>query len=70
MTPIDKAIEIVGGQISLASKLGVNQSFISQIRTGARPIPATLCPKIQKVTGNQIKCAELRPDVFEVEEAA
>ncbi|NIB43777.1 helix-turn-helix domain-containing protein [Pseudomaricurvus alkylphenolicus] len=70
MKPIDKAIEIAGGQTALADKLGVTQGFISQLKTGARPIPATLCSDIEEAVGREVTREDLRPDVFKPSDAA
>lgn len=70
MNPIDRAIDILDGQGPLAEAIGVKQSFISQIRTGARPIPAARCADIEEATGGKVTCCELRPDVFKKTKAA
>lgn len=62
MTPIQQAVEIAGGQASLARMLGVSGSFVSQLVAGHRPVPAKKCAAIEKATG--ITREELRPDIF------
>lgn len=49
--------------VSLAEKIGVTPGFISQWRTGLRPIPDDLCPRIEQSTGGTVSCEELRPDL-------
>jgi len=46
----------------LADFLGVHVSFISQIKTGHRKMPAKYCMKISKEFN--IPVEELRPDIF------
>lgn len=64
MTPIERAVELAGGQTSLATLIGVTPSFVSQWVTGARPIPATRCIAIEAATTGRVTREELRPDVF------
>ncbi|WP_020163770.1 transcriptional regulator [Methyloversatilis discipulorum] len=48
---------------SLAAKLEVTPSFISQIVTGRKPVPAERCSEIERATGGAVTCEELRPDL-------
>ena len=64
MSPIQKAVDVVGGQSRLADLLGVSPSFVSQWVAGARPVPATRCGAIESATGGKVSRADLRPDVF------
>lgn len=65
MHPIKRAAEIAGGtQRHLADALGVSPSFISQWLSGIRKVPASMCQDIEDLTGGEVKCEELRPDVF------
>lgn len=64
MSPIERAVDAVGGQSRLAELLGVSASFVSQWVAGARPIPATRCRAIEEATGGVVSRSDLRPDVF------
>lgn len=46
---------------SLAKKLGVTDSFISQWRTGYRPVPVEYCAQIEKATNGLVTRQHLRP---------
>lgn len=69
MRPIDKAIQILGGQKRLAVVLSANrekpvtnQAIWNWVHRGDR-VPAEYCPTIEKETGQQVLCEHLRPDV-------
>lgn len=64
MTPIQKAVEIAGGQNRLAEQIGVSHSFINQCLKGVRPIPAIRCRDIEIATGGEVTRAQLRPDIY------
>lgn len=71
MNPIKKAIAVVGTtQKEFAERLGVSAPFISQIASGLRRVPAELCQDIEDMTGGEVTCQELRPDVFRGNKAA
>lgn len=53
----------LGGVARLAAHLGVSPSAVSQWVHGRRPLPARHCPAIERLTGGQIRCEDLRPDV-------
>lgn len=69
MTPIQKAVEIAGGQASLARSISVSASFVNQLVLGKRPVPPTLCLPIEQAVEGKITRAQLRPDVFGTEAA-
>lgn len=48
---------------ALAEAVGVSQVMISQWKTGARRVPAEMCPDIERATGGAVRCEDLRPDV-------
>lgn len=50
-------------QAEVARAIGVPIALISQWKTGTRPVPASRCPTIERVTGGLVTCEELRPDV-------
>lgn len=64
MTPLEKAIKCVGGVTALADSIGTQQSFVSQWKCSARPIPARWCIPIEDATGGEVTRYDLRPDVF------
>lgn len=47
----------------LASRLSVPPSLISQWASGSRPVPPARCPDIERLTGGEVTCEELCPDV-------
>jgi len=58
-----KAIALLGGRASLARAIGVQRGMIWQWEhNGVRITPAA-CPLIEKATGGQVRCEELRPDI-------
>ena len=48
---------------SLAKKIAIPQSLISQWRLGVRQVPAERCPEIERATDGAVRCEDLRPDV-------
>jgi DNA-binding transcriptional regulator YdaS (Cro superfamily) len=63
MTPIAKAIEILGSQAELARRLGVSPPFVSQLLSGERPIPLQHAISIEKETAGAVTVETLRPDI-------
>jgi DNA-binding transcriptional regulator YdaS (Cro superfamily) len=61
--PIDRAADIVGSQVALASLLGVSKAAVNQWKDPGRKVPAEKCPAIEKATGGAVRCEDLRPDV-------
>lgn len=47
---------------SLAKKLNVPSSLVSQWKTGVRPIPIERCPAIESATSGAVTRRDLRPD--------
>jgi DNA-binding transcriptional regulator YdaS (Cro superfamily) len=64
MSPIEKAVSLVGGQANLAKAIGVSASFVNQWVTGVRPVPPTRCRSVEEATGGAVTRFDLRPDVF------
>lgn len=65
---IADAIAVVGSGAALASAIDRSPQFVSQMlkgedEEGGRPVPAELCPAIERATGGRVRCEELRPDV-------
>lgn len=51
-----------GTSARLAEQLGVTPGFVSQWRTGHRPVPIEHCAEIERATDGQVTRQELRPD--------
>jgi DNA-binding transcriptional regulator YdaS (Cro superfamily) len=62
MTPIQKAISILGGASALARFIGVTPQAACNYRDG-REVPAEFCPTIERATNGAVRCEDLRPDV-------
>jgi DNA-binding transcriptional regulator YdaS (Cro superfamily) len=66
MTP-EKAVELavhhIGSMQALAEKLGVTKGAVSQWKLPGRRVPAEHCPQIERLTGGEVCCEDLRPDV-------
>jgi DNA-binding transcriptional regulator YdaS (Cro superfamily) len=60
-SPIERACSVAGGQAALGRGIGVSAAMVNQWVRGLRPIPAHLCPEIEKLTG--IRCEELNDRV-------
>ncbi|MBR0568383.1 helix-turn-helix domain-containing protein [Azoarcus sp. L1K30] len=50
-------------QAKLAKAIGVPPVLVHQWAHGKRPVPAERCPAIEKETGGEVRCEDLRPDV-------
>lgn len=61
-TAIERAINAAGGQVALASTLGVTPQAISQWKKNG--VPADRALAVQIATGNVVLCHELCPDKF------
>ncbi len=60
---VKRAWDALGGCVQLASRLGVSQPAVSMWHTGLRRVPLHVCIEIEKLTGSQVRCEDLRPDV-------
>lgn len=58
MTPIERAVQIVGSQQALGEKLGVTQGRISQFVSG-EPIDVRHFPSIEAATSGQVTAGQL-----------
>lgn len=66
MEPIERAVQIVGGQTKLARHIGgpVKQAHVwNWLHKGTR-VPAEHCLAIERATGGAVTRYALRPDVF------
>jgi DNA-binding transcriptional regulator YdaS (Cro superfamily) len=52
-----------GAQSRLAAAMGIHAPMLSQWASGARRVPAERCPEIERATGGQVRCEDLRPDI-------
>jgi DNA-binding transcriptional regulator YdaS (Cro superfamily) len=62
MMHLDTYLSTVETAVRLASKLGVTPGFVSQWRTGVRPVPIAHCVAIEKATQGMVTRKDLRPD--------
>ena len=60
-SPIERACSIAGGQAALGRGVGVSAAMVNQWVRGIRPIPAHVCPEIEKLTN--VRCEELNQRV-------
>lgn len=67
-SPLQRAVEIAGGQSALAKAIGVKQAHIWHWLNRAKQVPAQHAIAIEKATGGKVKRHELRPDVYPIEE--
>lgn len=63
MNSIRKAIDLCGGPAKVAALLEVTTQAVCFWRDGKRGLPAEHCPTIERATGGQVSCEDLRPDV-------
>ena len=59
-----KAVNLSGGQLALARKIGVSQGHLWCWLHRDKKVPAERCADIEQATGGAVTCADLRPDVF------
>jgi DNA-binding transcriptional regulator YdaS (Cro superfamily) len=62
MMNLETYLSTVDTAVSLASKLGITPGFVSQWRTGVRPIPIERCVAIEQATEGVVTRRDLRPD--------
>ena len=64
-TPLERAVELCGGQAGLARRIGSSQQSVAYWLTKAvRGVPAEMVPAIEQATGFQVTRHDLRPDIF------
>lgn len=60
-------LELLNAQRGLAAEVaraaGVSRPYIWQCASGARKLPAEVCPAIEQATKGRVNCEQLRPDV-------
>jgi DNA-binding transcriptional regulator YdaS (Cro superfamily) len=59
---LNKAIKLLGGLQEAQRLLGLNTYQSIQAWRRSR-VPAEYCPTIEKATGGQVRCEDLRPDM-------
>lgn len=60
-----KAIEIAGGQTTLANALKIRQNRVSNwLNRDQQVVPAEFCISIEKITDGAVTRYDLRPDIF------
>lgn len=62
MNGYQRAVEILGSQVNLALKLGVNAMTVSQWKR--RGVPGERVIPIYQATGGRVTPHELRPDLY------
>lgn len=60
-TPLKKAAKLVGTEAALAEAIGCTRQRLHQWHR--RGIPTDFVPLIERATGGQIRCEELKPEV-------
>lgn len=68
-TPIQKSIEIVGGQTALARSCGVRYQAVQKWIKKSR-VPAARVLDIERATKGRVTRYELRPDIYPKEDTA
>lgn len=58
---VSRACAHVGGKGELARRIGVSPSFVSQLASKGRPIPAERCVAIEGATNGVVMRWDLRP---------
>jgi len=52
------------GRVAITARhLKVAASFVSNVKRGVKLMPAEHCPAIEELTGGDVRCEEMRPDV-------
>ena len=63
MTPIQKAVGIMGGPSKAAAALGVTVQAVCFWRDGDRDVRPEVCVQIEQETNRAVTCEDLRPDL-------
>lgn len=59
---ITKAITLVGAR-ALATAMQCSLPFVRQMALGQKQVPAYRCPAVERITGGEVLCNDLRPDI-------
>ena len=65
MDALKKAIEIAGGQASLARVIGKKPGHVWAWLNRDHRVPVEMCRLIEMATNGAVKRHELRPDIFD-----
>lgn len=65
-TPIERAVELLGGPGRTAKQLGITPPTVSQWVSGSRPVPPGRATQIEDLLAGQVTRADLRPDYYGV----
>jgi DNA-binding transcriptional regulator YdaS (Cro superfamily) len=63
MTPIQTAIQEVGGPAEVSRLLDVSVQAVCFWRDGLRQFPADKCPAMEQGVAGRVTCEQMRPDV-------
>lgn len=70
MQALQRAIDIVGGQTSLAERVGTTQSQIWYwLQRSKKGVPAEFVIPIEQATAGEVSRHDLRPDLYPLEAA-
>jgi DNA-binding transcriptional regulator YdaS (Cro superfamily) len=64
ISPLEKAIEIVGSQTALASACGVKQAYIWNWINRDKRVPAEYVIPACRATGFEVTPHQMRPDIY------
>ena len=64
MSIIKSVVELLGGQVKAAKKIGVTQQAVCKWINEKMPISANSAVRIEKATNGAVTRAEIRPDIF------
>lgn len=65
MTPLEKTIQLVGGQTALAKSVKVKQGHIWHwLNKSDGQVPPKMVLSVSRATGWQVTPHELRPDIY------
>jgi len=63
---LNEYLTTIESNASLAKKLSISPSLVSQWRSGVRPIPFERCPEIEKATAGMVTRIDLCPNNWKV----
>lgn len=62
--PIERAVELLGGQTAAAAAIGVSQPTVSNWMRGQHKVTPANAVAIERATGGAVRREELCPDIF------
>jgi DNA-binding transcriptional regulator YdaS (Cro superfamily) len=66
-SPLERAVQIAGGQTALADACGVKQGHVWHWLNRAKRVPAEQVLKIERATAGAVTRHDLRPDLYPLE---